>query len=102
MLLIIPFIFISCCNCGSENETYLNGKIVVVGNEPFAKLAIQIDNEFIIIKGEPKLLQLLTKKQGLYYTLEYNNLFFEDGFKSINVTKAIPLLNFSTSEENKK
>jgi hypothetical protein len=38
LFLITLFLINSCCNCGTDTESYLNGKIVVVGNEPFVEL----------------------------------------------------------------
>ncbi|MBM4171884.1 MAG: hypothetical protein FJ214_08460 [Ignavibacteria bacterium] len=92
MLLIIPFIFISCCNCGSENETYLNGKIVVVGNEPFAKLALEIENnKLYILEGDELIIKELWKQQGNNYSVMYKQSRVESGLPILVIEKALPL-----------
>ncbi|KUO60998.1 hypothetical protein APF79_12630 [bacterium BRH_c32] len=79
--LLFAFIFVlintGCsCNCG-EKET-LKGMVVVVGNEPFTKPALKLDDGTIfIIEGSEEIVSELLNNQGVKYAVTLGT--FRDG-----------------------
>ncbi|MEJ5351021.1 MAG: hypothetical protein WHS65_05455 [Melioribacteraceae bacterium] len=90
----LPLIISSCCGCKkiAAEEKIVKGYITVVGNEPFAKLALKTDEDKIyILKCSKELEEELYKQQGNYYTVEFDESRIEMDVPVINVIKAIPL-----------
>ncbi|MFA3782705.1 hypothetical protein ABRY23_06515 [Melioribacteraceae bacterium 4301-Me] len=84
----------SCCSCGGEikNENTVKGYITMVGNEPFARLAVMVDtNKVYLLDCDSKLKEELMKNQGAYYTIEFKDSKYEHGTTVLIVNKAIPL-----------
>jgi hypothetical protein len=84
----------SCsCGCGSTNEKIVKGYIAVVDNEPFAKLAIQSDdNKTYILKCSKELEKELWQNQGIRYYIQYGDLLKEGDRTILIVEKVIPVI----------
>lgn len=99
VLLFILFAFSSilisgCCNCGSsiKDERTLSGYISVIGNEPFTKLALNMDdNKVFILECNDELRKELWGKQGSYYSVVYKESRVESGVPVLVVEKAVPI-----------
>ncbi|GEM_PF-1483552 len=92
-LLIIVFVN-ACCSCGGEikNENTVKGYITMVGNEPFARLAVMVDtNKVYLLECEKDLKEELMKNQGRYYTIEFKANKYEHEIPVLIVEKAVPL-----------
>lgn len=88
--------FYSCCNCGNnaDSNNAIKGYIVVIGNEPFTKLAIRTDdNKTYVLQVSKELKDELWKKQGNYYYIKYGDLREEEGVSTLVVEKIIPIIN---------
>lgn len=96
-LLLIPFflaaIFITaCCSCGSGEENIVKGVITVIGNEPFAKLAVKVDDsKAYVLECDKELETELMKNQGYEYSIQFSKSRVENGIPVLVVEKAIPL-----------
>ncbi|MBI1939410.1 MAG: hypothetical protein HYS25_14975 [Ignavibacteriales bacterium] len=99
LFLFILFVFSSalisgCCNCGKSinEERILNGYISVVGNEPFTRLALNMDdNKVFILECSDELKKELWGKQGSYYSIMYKESKVESGMPILIVEKAVPI-----------
>lgn len=94
-LLLLAFAFFGCCQRPDEVEHSLTGRIAVVGNEPFTKLALQTYNETFILKCDDSMKQELWQLQGALITVYYITMTIEQGMKTVYVkryvfTKVIP------------
>lgn len=74
---LILVLLISCSdkNIGnsSDSNSTVEGRIVKVGNEPFTKLAIQInDSTIYILDCKEEMSDSLVNKQGQLYKIYYN------------------------------
>lgn len=99
LFLLFTAVFISaCCNCGkSDEERTVKGVITVVGNEPFAKLAIRLDNDdAFVLQCTKELEKELMGKQGSHYSILYYESKTVEGVPVLVVAKALPL-----NQENK-
>jgi len=97
----ISFFICGCCSkCSqsSEEDKFAEGYITVVGNEPFAKLALKTDTDQIfLLQLSAELEKKLWGKQGFYYHIAYSDLITNEGVTTIIVKKVSPL-----NQENKK
>ncbi|MCX7798696.1 MAG: hypothetical protein N2249_08755 [Melioribacter sp.] len=93
-IIFIPVIFSSCCSCkkiGLE-ENFIKGYITVVGNEPFAKLAIKTDNDkLFILECDNELEKELYKQQGNYFYIQFSETKTVMDMPVIKVINAIPI-----------
>ncbi|MCK9280834.1 MAG: hypothetical protein M0P71_09445 [Melioribacteraceae bacterium] len=76
-LSVIVFVSTGCsCNCG-DKET-LKGMVVVIGNDPFTKPALKLDDGTIfIIEGSEEIVSELLNNQGVKYAVTLGT--FRDG-----------------------
>ncbi len=89
--LLISIGFAACCSCGGENNT-VKGIITIVGNEPFTKLAVKLENnKNYILDCSEELKQELWKQQGNYYAIQFSESKMVDGLPVLVVEKAIQL-----------
>ncbi len=69
----------------------VKGFITVVGNEPFAHLAVRTDdNNIFLLECSEEIYNELIKKQGAYYYINYSKLYTREPDTVIVVEKAIP------------
>ncbi len=81
----------TCKNTFSEKGK-IKGSIVVIGNEPFSKLAIKTDDDNVyILKCKPDVERKLWKKQGDYYLVTFSKT--EKDFRALVliVDEIVPL-----------
>ena len=99
ILILAASVYITaCCSCGAQGDNTVKGYITIVGNEPFAKLAIMLeDNKTFILKCEKDLEDELWKQQGNYFIIEFSESKVEIGEPVLIVEKATPL-NQSTTK----
>lgn len=93
-ILLSPLIFSSCCPCQkmSTDKNIVNGYITVVGNEPFAKLAIKTDDDKIfILDCDNELEKELYKQQGNYFSVQFSESRIVMDVPVIKVVKAIQI-----------
>lgn len=99
LFLFVLFAFSSilipgCCNCGKSinEERTLSGYISVMGNEPFTKLALNMDdNKVFILECSDELKKELWGRQGSYYSVMYKESRVESGMPILVVEKAVPI-----------
>lgn len=88
---LIIFLVVSGCssNIGDKKNgtKKISGKIVIVGNEPFAKLAITDGSNTYFLNGDKKIIEKLKSEQGLIYELTYNLLQKDNSIKIIKAKK---------------
>lgn len=91
--IILSFSISSCSSCRkATGENIVKGYITVVGNEPFAKLAIKTDDDKVyILNCDKELEKELYKQQGNYYSVSYKESKIEMEVPVITVEKAIPI-----------
>lgn len=84
----------SCCSCKNvaTDKNVVKGYITVVGNEPFAKLAIKTDDDKIyILSCNKELENELYKQQGNYYSITFKESKIEMDIPVITVETAAPI-----------
>ncbi|MEG8946047.1 hypothetical protein [Rosettibacter firmus] len=90
----VALIVSSCCSCkkiGGEDNV-VNGYITVVGNEPFAKLAIKtIEDKIFILECDEELEKELLKQQGNYYSIKFSESKIEMDIPVLKVISAIQI-----------
>ena len=86
-LILLAFAFFGCSPRPDEVEQSITGRIAVVGNEPFTKLALQTYNETFILKCDDAMKQELWQLQGAMVTVYYVTMTVEQGMKTIHVTR---------------
>lgn len=95
LIIVVSVFTYSCsCNCGknTDGNNTVKGYITVVDNEPFAKLAINTDdNKIYLLQCSKELSDQLWKQQGTYYYVTYTELRELEGIKTLVVEKVIPL-----------
>ena len=92
VFLLIVLLFIGCCSCGSNGENIVKGKITVIGNEPFARLAIRVENnKAYLLECEKELQDKLINRQGNYYAIQFSGSKVENGIPVLIVEEAIPI-----------
>lgn len=94
IIVILAMTISSCCSCkkiGGE-DNIINGYIIVVGNEPFAKLAIKTDEDKIfILECNDELEKELLKQQGNYYSIKFGERKIEMDIPVLKVISAIQI-----------
>lgn len=93
-LLVLVVLFITgCCSCGSGEENVVKGVITVVGNDPFARLAVKLDNnKAYLLECSEKLKKELWNQQGNSYAIHFSESRMENGIPVLVVDKAISLV----------
>lgn len=87
---VLVIILLSCAasnSTGKANE--LVGQVVVVGNEPFTDLALQVNPSLIYVldcKGETR--ETLLGHQGKWVKIFYKKIEVKNNYKTIKVEKA--------------
>lgn len=77
---------------GKSGIQTLKGKIIVIGNEPFTKLALQLDNEKVyLLKCKDELAKKLWRNQGVIYSVEYSKDGIDGDLPFLVVEDAIPV-----------
>jgi hypothetical protein len=90
--LVTAFILLS--GCASSRETFdpprtMTGQIMVVGNEPFTRLAVQVEHEKVyLIHCNDSTKQLLLSHQGRIAQLVYNEIRETNRGKELEVLSA--------------
>ncbi|MGK9476561.1 hypothetical protein [Melioribacter sp. OK-6-Me] len=84
----------ACCTC--KNIPYESGKIkgsiVIIGNEPFSKLALKTDDDNVyILKCKPDVERELWKKQGNYYQVTFSKTEKGDRAIVLVVDEIVPI-----------
>jgi hypothetical protein len=80
LIAVIGALAVSLAGCSlfckvQKNEGKVKGKIIVIGNVPFTKLAIKTDDDKVyILKCKPELEKELWKKQGYRYLVTFDNI----------------------------
>ncbi len=88
---VLFFIWLSlavagCCNCGVQKENTITGVITVIGNEPFAKLAVKTaEGKFFVLDCPKEVEEKLYKKQGVKFILEYDDAYEKVGEKYLKI-----------------
>lgn len=95
-LIILVFIsigFTACCSCGSSgDENVVKGVIVIVGHEPFTKLAVKLDDEKnYILECSEELKKELWNQQGNFYAIQFSKKKIEADETILIVEKITPL-----------
>ncbi|HED07066.1 MAG TPA: hypothetical protein ENI57_03005, partial [Ignavibacteria bacterium] len=91
--IILFAIIISFAGCSSSSKISMkikniNGIAIVVGNEPFTHIAIQVDsNTVYLIKSNPKIEHMLLMNQGKKIIVKYNKIENVEGNKVIHVVE---------------
>jgi hypothetical protein len=92
VLIIAAFYLTSCCSSNAQEENTVKGAIAVVGNEPFTRLAIIVDDSTVyILDCSKELKKELLKNQGRKYAIEFSKSRKELDSEVITVEKAVPL-----------
>lgn len=90
--LILTFVIITGCSSSNTSQNKTNevmGTIMVVGNEPFTKLAIQFKpDSAYILKCDSTLRNKLIKNQGRVVKVYYNKIESTNDGEKISVVKA--------------
>ncbi len=94
---LIPALFLAallCVGCGSSKTVFdvpqrMIGEIMVVGNEPFTRLAVRAETgELYLISCNEEIRQLLLLHQGKIAELFYNELQNKRSGDEMKVIKA--------------
>lgn len=83
---IIYLLLILLCSCRERPDEVLKvlvGNVVVIGNEPFTKLAIRTDNDTYILVCDKATTDDLLRLQGYKITVYYTTLTEENGLKNV-------------------
>lgn len=92
VLFLSGFIITGCCNCGSGENNIIKGRIVVVGNEPFARVAITTSNDrTYVLECSKELQSELLQKQGSFFAVRFSSSKIENEIPIIVVEEATPL-----------
>jgi len=92
VFIISAFYLISCCSSSAQEGNTVKGAIAVVGNEPFTRLAIIVDDSKVyVLDCSEELKKELLKKQGRQYAIQFSESRKELGSEVITVEKAVPL-----------
>lgn len=92
ILLLTVLLVTACCNCGSKQDNYLQGEIIVVENEPFTRLALKLNNNSVyFLECNEKLNKELRQKQGSFYSIMFRESKIENGFPVLIVEEALPV-----------
>lgn len=96
IVLLITSLFNVCSptkGAADKNQKQtLAGKIIVIGNEPFTKLALQLDNEKVyLLKCKDELAKKLWRNQGVIYSVEYSKDGRDGDLSFLVVEDAIPV-----------
>lgn len=94
LLLAITVLTYGCCNCGKNiaEGSAVSGKIIIIGNDPFTKLAIQTDDEKVyILECSEELRKELWNKQGDLYLVSFSDLKVVEERDVLVVEKVMPI-----------
>ena len=72
-ILFVCFLINSCSADTVLSKGFIDGQIMIVGNEPFTKLAVYVDtNHSYILECTEKLKNKLWEKQGVYLRVYFD------------------------------
>ncbi len=93
LLIVTPILFSACCNCGQKGENYLEGELVLIGNEPFVQIVLKMHNNdnLFVLECDETLRKELRQKIGSRYAVYFNETKVEIGMPVLIVEKAIPI-----------
>jgi len=92
LLFLSGFVLLS--GCASSQSTLvppqtLTGQILVVGNEPFTRLAVSVEHEKVyLIQCDESTRQILMSHQGKIAILTYSEIYETKSGEEINVLRA--------------
>ncbi|MEW6701133.1 MAG: hypothetical protein AB1298_00295 [Bacteroidota bacterium] len=92
---LIVFLINACSSTkeAAEKKQTLKGKIIVIGNEPFTKLALQLDNEKVyLLKCKDDLEKKLWRNQGIIYSIDYSKEGIDGDLPFLIVEDATPVV----------
>ena len=98
-IFLIAIIFTSCSNQIDANklengqrvktESNYSGRIIIVGNEPFTKPAIMVNDSLVItLECDQKIENQLRTNQGSYFKVTGTKKIEEDGKLKLSITSA--------------
>ena len=102
LLIISAFFFLSliisgCCGCGRTDGNVMKGRIVVIGNEPFARVALSVEeNKVYALECSEEMQKELLKNQGLFYAVKYIEI------KTVNELPVMVVEEITKLNENDK
>lgn len=90
IVIISALLLTSCCRCGrTADGNIVKGMIVIVGNEPFTKVALKLEDEKVyLLQCDKKLDEELRSKQGKHFAIKYKESKSEDGLPILIVEEA--------------
>lgn len=94
LLLALTVLTYGCCNCGKNiaEGSAVAGKIIIIGNESFTKLAIQTDDEKVyVLECSEELKKELWNKQGDFYLINFSDLKVVEERDVLVVEKVMPI-----------
>lgn len=94
LILAIAVITHGCCNCGQNiaEGSAVAGKITIIGNEPFTKLAVITDDEKVyVLECSEELKKELWTKQGDLYLINFSDLKVVEERDVLVVEKVMPI-----------
>jgi hypothetical protein len=95
---VLPLLFVAffLCGCAGSRQSLpergtITGRIFVIGNEPFTKLAIETPEGIMYpLKCDKKTEQELRKKQGQMVRCEYDGIEQTPNGRMLKVGKTLP------------
>lgn len=92
-LLFAAFSINACCSCKTQaDENMIEGIITVIGNEPFTKLALNVDdNKYYVLDCSDELRSEFMKSQGKLYRIQYSEIYEKEELPYIKVESAVVL-----------
>ncbi len=90
---LLILVAVASDGCSSSKTTFdtpqkITGEITVIGNEPFTKLAVRVENgKTFLINGSEEIRKLLLSHQGNIAEIFYTEIENKDSVDEIEVTK---------------
>ena len=92
LCVIVVFVSLNCSSKGEEGTHRMAGTVQMVGNEPFARLALQTDDgQSYYLQCDSMTTQTLRQNQGKRFTVVYRAIEDLPDGKQMTVLKADPV-----------
>lgn len=89
--LISVFYITACCNCGkTTDEDTVKGVVIIVGHDPFSKVAVMMENEkTYVLECDKKMEKELRDNQGKHYAIKFKESKVVEGVAILVVEDAV-------------
>lgn len=88
ILLSVFVLILFGCSGPSESEKYVAGMVTVIGHEPFAGLALRLDNnDAVLLDCSKEIESELIKIQGYRIVVVYEESWVVNGIKTVKVKR---------------